>query len=375
MTIVNIITAIDSMKGSITSAQANSIVKEAFKDKDTLIEKVAIADGGEGTVEAFISNCGGEYKRVETYDLSGEIMLATFGWIQSEALAIIESADTAGIHLLDKTKKTHPLYTSTQGVGETIKAAINIGAKQIIIGLGGTGTIDAGIGALDALNFKFLDKDKNRLKAIGKNIKCIDSVCTNEIHPQLNDVKFILASDVSSYLTGLQGAVYMFGRQKGLLESEMKTYEKHMMHFQNEILAKASSKSGDGAAGGLGIGLRYFLQAKSISGLTLMTNYFKLNKKLSKADLVITGEGKIDDQSLQGKVPIGISRIAQRYNVPAIAFVGTIEGEPETFKKNGLSVVVPIIDKITNLNQAMNDTEQNLQRVAKRTKDLLFTLK
>lgn len=370
---MKIVTAIDSMKGSLSSVQANAIIDRVFSEQG-IVEQIAIADGGEGTVEAFINNYGGRYETIEAHNLVGEKIQATFGWMEKESLAVIESADTAGIQFLDSTLKTHPLNTSTQGIGETIQAAMDFGAKKIIIGLGGTGTIDGGIGALHALGFRFRDQKQNVLEPIGKNLAKIQTISTDKVDQRISTIEFILASDVTSYLTGSKGAVYMFGKQKGLREDEMAEYERSLESFQDKI-SENTILPGDGAAGGLGIGLRVFLKGRSVSGFSLVVEYSNLLKELEDADLVITGEGKIDDQSLQGKVPVGISVLSKKKKIPVIAFVGMVEGSPEKFKEYGIDVVLPTVDKLMTIEQAMEEAEESLYRVAQRTKDLLSIFK
>lgn len=371
---MKIITAIDSMKGSLSSIQANNVIEQVFSSQDISVKKIAIADGGEGTVEAFIENYGGSYQKANVHNLIGEEMQATFGWIEEEKLAIIESADTSGIQFLDGTVATHPSNTNSRGVGETILAALDLGAKKIIVGLGGTATIDGGIGALNALGVEFLDNNHKNIEPFGENLSKIQEVNSTNIDQRLNDIELIIASDVTSHLTGTKGAVYMFGTQKGLMKSELDEYEESLKSFQDRVLLGQSTEAGDGAAGGLGLGLRTLLKGKIVSGFSLLVEYSTLIEELNGADLVITGEGKIDDQSLQGKVPVGISRLAKENKIPVIAFVGSVEGNPKSFKKQGLNVVIPIVDKIMSIDQAMKNAKENLTRVAERTKDILFIL-
>lgn len=371
---MRILTAIDSMKGSLTSIEANQMIEDVFSSSTIQVEKIAIGDGGEGTVEAFVENCQGSFVTVACHNLLGEAIQADFGWLADEKTAIIESASTCGIQFLDFTSATHPKRTSSAGLGEMMLAAAQQGAKRIIIGLGGTGTIDGGMGVLSSLGVEFFDSNGELLQAIGGNLGKVATFSLANFTDKLGDIEIVLASDVKSPIVGETGAVKMFGEQKGLLPVEMDDYEKNMKHYSEVLLQGKSSEEGDGAAGGLGLALRAVLKARMASGFELLAEYAQLTKKIEKADLVITGEGRIDAQSLQGKVPVGISQLAKKHQLPVIAFVGSMQGEAVTFKEAGLDIVIPLVDEIMTLEQAMADAKTNLQRVAERSKDLLFLL-
>lgn len=373
---MKIVTAIDSMKGSMTSIEANNIIEKVFADENTEVKKIAIADGGEGTLAAFLENYKGKLEQIPAHDLSGNELTASYVWIASEKLAVIESADTAGIQFLTEESTTHPSNTNTFGVGETILAALHKGAKKVIVGLGGTGTVDGGIGAMAALGVIFIDSDGQHLEPIGKNIGKVAEISYAGVSPLINGVEFLLATDVNSYLTGDSGAVKMFGKQKGIHVNEQDSYEAMMSHYE-KILLRSSGKgkvAGDGAAGGLGIGLRVLLNAEVLSGFKIISEYSGLTKELENADLVITGEGKMDAQSLQGKVPVGISMLAKQRSTPVVAFVGMFDGDLSLFKEAGIDVVVSIISKITTLETALSQAHSNLEKAAITVKNLLFLL-
>lgn len=369
---MKIISAIDSMKGSLSSIEANEIIGNVFQSEETEVVKIAIADGGEGTVEAFVTNAKGECRKSSTLNLLGEKIQAPFGWLEKEQTAIIETAAAAGIQFLDFTESTHPKNTSSVGVGKQILAAIDSGAETIIIGLGGTGTVDGGIGALFSLGVQFYDARGEELLPIGSSLGFINSIDTSNLDPRVHDVKFILASDVKSTLTGKDGAVYMFGKQKGIQEEEFLEYEEAMKNYEQVILRSDSPRNGDGAAGGLGIAFRKILNAEVQSGLELVIQHSKFKEELKTADLVITGEGRIDTQSLQGKVPVGIAKLAKEHHLPVIAFAGSVEGDDELFEKVGIDVVLPIVDKVTTLDDALSNAKRNLRNPAIRAKKLLY---
>ncbi|MGM0123619.1 glycerate 2-kinase [Enterococcus sp. AZ194] len=371
---MKILTVIDSMKGSLTSQEANAIVADSFREETLFVEEVAIADGGEGTVAAFLSNLKGERIVERCHNLYGKKMMGTYGWIPSQKLAIIETAETCGIHLLDGTEQTHPENTHSFGLAEQILSAMNKGAKKIIVGLGGTGTIDGGIGVLHGLGVRFLDSLGKIVEPVPKNFHKIRQFDASNLVTGLEQIEFVIAADVASKIIGDTGAVYMFGQQKGLLAEEMPDFENKMTNYSQVLLEGTNSEKGDGAAGGIGLALRRIVNARMCSGLELLAQYSSLEDKIKHADLVITGEGMIDSQSMQGKVPVGIAHIAQKYHKPVIAFVGSVQGDPEDFKQHGLSVIIPLIDQITTLEEAMLNAKDNLKRVATRTKATLLLL-
>ncbi|WP_207695766.1 glycerate 2-kinase [Enterococcus sp. DIV0212c] len=372
---MNIVTAIDSMKGSLSSIEANQIIAKVFAEQGHSVKEIAIADGGEGTVDAVVKNGDGQKIEVEVHALNGQLVKVEFGWFNSEKLAVIESAAASGIQYLDGTKATHPLNTSSYGTGELILAAIDQGAQTIVIGLGGTGTVDGGIGLLSALGLAFFDQENQLLLAKGSSLEKVHHFSTEHLDLRLSEVSFHIASDVTSPLLGKTGAVYMFGRQKGLAENEMDKYERGMKNYQEIICGTNDSVAGDGAAGGLGFAIRVFLNGSVRSGFELISEQAGLEAAIKQADLVITGEGKMDNQSLQGKVPVGIGRITKKYQVPVIAFVGSFNGDQQLFYEEGVSVILPIVDHITTLEEAMNEAEINLQTAASRTLALLTLMK
>ncbi|EOL49926.1 glycerate kinase [Enterococcus caccae] len=372
---MNIVTAIDSMKGSLSSIEANQITADVFRAQGHVVKEVAIADGGEGTVAAIVKNSAGQKIQAQVKALNGQSVTVDFGWFDSERVAVIESAAASGIQYLDGTEKTHPQNTSSYGTGELILAAMNLGAKTIVIGLGGTGTIDGGIGLLIALGVEFFDQTGQRLPAKGSSLANIAHFSVEHLDPRLAETTFLIASDVVSPLLGESGAVYMFGRQKGLTENELAQYESGMKHYQEVVSRTARLIAGDGAAGGLGFAIRVFLNGTFRSGFEFISEQTDLEQAIEHADLVITGEGQMDDQSLQGKVPVGIGRIAKKYNVPVIAFVGSFKGDQKQFSKEGVSVIIPIIDHITSLDEAMKEAKINLYKAVNRTLELLLLMK
>ncbi|WP_086315489.1 glycerate 2-kinase [Enterococcus sp. 7F3_DIV0205] len=372
---MKILTAIDSMKGSLSSIEANQIIADVVTKEGHTIEQVAIADGGEGTVEAVVKNNNGQKVAAHVQALDGSMIVAYFGWFEAEKLAVIESAAASGIQFLNDTAITHPKNTSSYGTGQLILAAIDRGARTIVIGLGGTGTVDGGMGLLSALGIEFFDSEHQKLSAKGSSLAKINSISKEGLDPRIQMIDFQIAADVKSPLTGPDGAVKMFGQQKGLEKAELDEYELAMTHYQTLVLKGESSAPGDGAAGGLGFAIRIFLKGTSRSGFDFISEQTGLETLIQQVDLVVTGEGKMDNQSLQGKVPVGIARIAKKYGIPVIAFVGRFSGDESSFYDEGISVIVPIIDQVMTLEEAMTHASGNLRRASKRALRLVTLIK
>lgn len=222
---MKIISAIDSMKGALTSKEANQIIKRTFEDEEISVESIAISDGGEGTVEAFVSSRNGQIKTTLCRNLKGEEIAIQYGWLADEKTMVIESAQTCGIQFLDGSGQTHPRNTNSFGLGEQLRMACKQGAERVIVGLGGTGTIDCGIGMLAGLGVTFFDSQGGPVVPIPENFKKIAKISTADIPTELNKIEMIIASDVQSVITGETGAVYMFGKQKGLKQDELAEFE------------------------------------------------------------------------------------------------------------------------------------------------------
>lgn len=370
---MNIFVAIDSFKGSMTSEEANQVVKNTLQNQHN-IETFPIADGGEGTVDSFVNLMKGSIISAPITGPNGKTISGKFGWIKSEKLAIIEVAEGAGI-----TKVTpdtlDPRKHTSYGVGEQILMALDLGAKEIIIGLGGSATVDGGIGLLQAIGVQFFDQMANKLGQLPIDLAKIGSLETSEIDPRLTHVKITVASDVTNPLCGPDGATYIFGKQKGLREEELASYDKAMQNYQmvvNQTTATTmQNEPGAGAAGGIGFALYSFLPTTFQSGFELLAQKGELASKIEQADIVITGEGKFDRQSMHGKVPVGISRMAKQVGVPTILFTGAVEGHILDLSEENIVAIIPIIDEPMSLAQAMESGPKLLGRAVKRTFQLL----
>ena len=370
---MKILAAIDSFKGSMESQTANEIVKQALPEHEVLM--FPIADGGEGTVDALTAVLRGQKITELITGPNGKKIQGTFGWVEKERLAIIEVAEGAGITKVPADSLDPRLHTS-YGVGEQIRSALDLGAQEIIIGLGGSATIDGGIGLLQALGVEFYDAEKQLLPMLPVKIGAVYNIQLEHMDPRLKEVKITVASDVTNPLCGPNGAVYVFGPQKGLMETELKSFDEEMARYQSVVNETTNSHyetaSGAGAAGGIGFAMYSFLGASIENGLHLLAEKGNLADKLEQVDLVITGEGKFDTQSLSGKVPIGISRLAKEKNVPVILFCGSTEENIIELAEENIAAVIPIVDQPMTLEEAKKKGPELLSRAVKRSFCLMF---
>jgi glycerate 2-kinase len=368
---MKIVVAPDSFKGSMLSADASRSIQKALLEIDSTIEVVNLpmADGGEGTVDAILAAVGGEKIIKTVEDPLGRPVEAAFGWIKSQKTAVVETAAASGLPLLHESER-NPYLASTYGTGQLIKSALDQGAETIILGIGGSATVDGGTGCFQALGVKFMNAIGGEMKMCGGNLRGVERIDLSELDDRLKDVTFIVASDVTNPLLGEEGAVAVFGPQKGVKKAELPVFEEGMTHYA-AVISKATGRSlinepGSGAAGGFGFSLQSFLNVELKSGFTLISEIGKLELHIASADLVITGEGKMDTQSLYGKVPIGVARLARKYKVPVVAFSGQIAGDMKAYKKEGLSLVFPIVDEPMLLSEAMEIGEELLYKASKR---------
>lgn len=373
---MKIIIAPDSFKGSLTSREAAGIINQAVLAVDPSIETVQIpmADGGEGTVEAILWNRKGEMVTCRVHDPLGRLIEASYGWVAAEKTAIVETAAASGLPLLTSAE-IDPEKASSCGTGELIKDALARGAETIILGLGGSATVDAGTGLFQALGVKFFAEDMSEIEWTGGRLERIAAMDITGLDPRLKMADIIIASDVTNPLLGKEGAIAVFGPQKGVGKDRLEYFEQRMRHF-SELAASESGRRmadepGSGAAGGIGFLLMTLLDVKFQSGLDLIAEMSGLEKHLEGADLVLTGEGRIDGQSFFGKVPVGIGRIAQERGVPVIAFTGAIGAGTEKLEQEGVAAVIPIVDGPLSLAEAMMDSENLLSAAATRLMKIL----
>lgn len=353
---MNIVIASDSYKGSCSTLEVAGSIEKGFKRiyPRANITKIPIADGGEGTVDAIVHWVNGSYETVQVLDPLGERIEAKYGVIHGDT-AIIEMAAASGLTLVDQ-NRMNPLITTTYGTGQLIRSAMENGIRKIYVGLGGSSTNDCGVGMAQALGYSFKDRNGNEVGFGGGVLSSIVEIDFSKAHPLLKETEIIILSDVDNPLYGPSGAAYVFAPQKGADAHMVKTLDDHLRYF-NGIITKylaedMSSYPGVGAAGGLGFGMMAFCNAKLVPGIEEVLNIVHMDKHLKNADLVFTGEGRIDGQTKHGKVPLGVAKRALKYDVPVIAIVGSIgEGYKENYDL-GMDIILDIVNKPMTLEEA-----------------------
>lgn len=378
---MKVLIAIDSFKGSISSYQAGVAaelgVKRAIIDAETIISP--LADGGEGTVSAITPSLGGELVTVSVTGPLGDKINAVYGVIKSSKTAIIEMSAAAGITLIDEELK-NPLNTTTFGVGEIIKHAITEnGCRKFIIGIGGSATNDGGVGMLQALGFSFKDKNGREIERAGKGLANLADIDNSKAIIELKDCEFFIACDVTNPLCGLNGCSYVYGPQKGATDKIVKDMDLWLNNYA-DLTFKTIGKDfkdyqGAGAAGGLGFAFLAYLNGKLESGIDLVIRLTELEDKIKVADIVVTGEGKLDGQTRMGKAPIGVSKIAKKYNKPVIAFAGAVASDAKLLNECGIDAFFPIVQSPCSLSDAMDveNAKNNLSKTVEQAFRLIAT--
>lgn len=379
---MKVISALDSFKGSMSSIELSNIVEKGIKKiyPTAKVEKIPLADGGEGTVEALVSSTNGKIIEIMGTDPLGRKINTNYGILGDGKTAVIEMAKASGLDLL-KEEERNPLLTTTYGTGELIADAIKKGYRKIIIGLGGSSTNDAGVGMLQALGFKFLDSYNNELGMGGKELNKIKFIDKSNVIKNLDKCKFEIACDVKNPLYGKNGAAYIYGKQKGATEKMIEELDLGLRNFA-KIVSRTENKkidniAGAGAAGGLGGGILAFLNSELKSGVDIVIKNSHLEDKLKDADFLITGEGKIDNQSNMGKAPIGVAKLAKKYGVPVIGLAGSIGKNIEQLHEEGLTAAFSIIKEPILLKEAMKKdvTENFLQKSVEELFRLIKSIK
>ncbi|WQC50769.1 glycerate kinase [Lactiplantibacillus plantarum] len=368
---MKVLVTIDSFKGSFSSAEAATVATRVFNHYGVQSTGVTLADGGEGTSAAFLANQeDGHWETVMVHDPCGKVIDAKYAYVPTKHIAVIDAAMASGIQSV-KTDLgfIDPVTTSSAGTGELIMAAIKHGATKVIVGLGGTGTTDAGIGLMGVLGAKFYDSYHQLLPAVIGSLALIDHVDLSNIATE--NVQLIACTDVDSYLTGASGAVQMFGPQKGLTELDLKHFELWFQHFSQQVDPTYQGRLvGDGAAGGIGFALR-LLGATTMPGFQLMSHVAQLDDKIAAADIVITGEGQLDQQSLHGKLPVQVAQRAQRFHKPCLCVAGNIKLTVPELQAAGFTTAFSLVQQVTDLESAIREGKQNLALLMERLVPLL----
>ena len=375
---MRVVVAIDSFKGSMSSLEAGEAISNGIKKahKDTEVEIRPLADGGEGTVEALSIGMGGRLINVDVTGPVGRKVSAVYGIVDSSKTAIIEMSQAAGITLVSGNEK-NPLYTTTFGVGELIKDAINKGCRHFVVGIGGSATNDCGIGMLQALGYEFLDKEGNQVGFGASGVRDIVSIRDENVIKELSECYFRVACDVNNPLCGELGCSAIYGPQKGATKemvADMDGWLKNYSKIVKEKYPDADSEyPGTGAAGGLGYAFFNFTNSKLESGIKIVLDETKLEEYVKDADIVVTGEGRLDHQTVMGKAPVGVANIAKKYNKKVIAFSGSVTEDAGVCNEHGIDAFFPILRRIVTLEEAMQTdiAKQNLTDTAEQVFRLL----
>ncbi len=344
---MKIVIATDSFKGSLTSFKAADAIGKGFLKvlPKTEIVKIPMSDGGEGTVKCLIEATEGKYFKEYVSNPLGKRIEAEYGILGDGETAVIEMASTSGILLIPK-EKQNPLYTTTFGTGELIRKVLQRGYKKIILGLGGSTTTDGGAGALQALGVKLLDSKGKNIKPGGLYLKELDKIDISRIDKNVKNTELILMCDVNNPLLGHQGAARVYSSQKGASPSEVKLLERNLLHFakiiKRDLGKDISNIPGSGAAGGLGAGLSSIFNTEFKSGIEVAIEITELSRRMEETDLVITGEGELNFQTLYGKVPFGVAELAKKKNIPVIIFVGNIKKDTEKLYTNYFDKIISL---------------------------------
>lgn len=360
----NFILVPDSFKGTLSAIEVCNIMKSSIKNlyKDANIISVPVADGGEGTVDAFLYALGGEKKSVWVSDAFNEQKILAHYAMLKDDIAIIEMATCAGLPLVKN--RLEPDKTTTFGVGELIIDAINSGAKKIILGLGGSATNDGGCGMASALGVKFKDEQDQEFIPTGGTLSQIYKIDMNNIYSKIKDVEFISMCDVDNPLCGRLGASAVFAPQKGADEDMVKLLDEGLAHLakiiKRDLYIEVKDIKGAGAAGGLGAGSIAFLQSKLTKGIDVILDTINFDELVSKADIVFTGEGKFDSQSLHGKVVMGVANRSQKYKTPVIVVTGVIgENIQEAYNK-GITAIFSINKEPMEFSKSALKSKENM---------------
>lgn len=354
---MNVLIAIDSFKGSLSSSEAGSAVKDAvFKaDKNSSVTVIPLADGGEGTVDALSKSLNGDIIEITVTGPLGQPVKAKYCLLDDKT-AIIEMAEASGITLLPE-EKCNPLHTTTYGVGEIIKDAIARGSRNFIIGIGGSATNDGGTGMLSALGFNFTDKNGNKIPFGALGLSELTEISCDDVIPELRNCRFRIACDVTNPLCGENGCSKIFGPQKGATPEMIEDMDIWLNNY-SKLCKRISDKAnpdfpGSGAAGGLGFAFLTFTDSVLESGFRIVSDITKLEENIMKADIVVTGEGKLDGQTIMGKAPIGVAELAKKHNKKVIAFSGVVSDDAEICNEYGIDAYFPILRQIATTENAM----------------------
>lgn len=371
------VVAPDSFKESMTAKEVCDAMERGIKQANPAVEvvKVPMADGGEGTVDSLVDATNGQRVTVEVTGPLGNKISAYYGILGNGTTAVIEMAKASGLEIVEK-KKRNPMITTTFGTGELIRGALDHDVKEIIIGLGGSSTNDGGSGMAQALGAKLLDQNNHQISFGGGNLDKLDRIDISNLDSRLQDVKIILASDITNPLIGKDGASRVFGPQKGATPEMVEKLENNLQHYakiiKRNLNKDVASVSGAGAAGGLGAGLMAFTTCEMRRGVDLAIEVTKLEEKIRDADYVFTGEGGTDFQTKFGKTPYGVAKLGKKYHKPVISLAGYLGEGIDSLYSEGFTAIFGIIPGACDLSTALKNGPSN---VARTTENIVRLLK
>lgn len=366
---MKMIIAPDSYKGSLSSEQAAEAISRGVLKAipEATVIQVPIADGGEGTLDCMIALGAGQKVPVQVSGPLGARLTAAIGLLGDGQTAVIEMAQASGLCLI-RSDERDPGTASTFGTGELLRAALDRGCREFILALGGSATNDGGAGMLQALGIRLLDSDGREVGRGGDELGRIATIDTSAFDPRIRESRFTIASDVQNPLVGPEGATYVFGPQKGGAPEQLMRLEQHMIHWADKVEQttgiRLHDRPGAGAAGGIGGAFLAFFPSTIRRGIDVVIEHTKLREHLADADLVITGEGRIDSQTASGKTPMGIAQEAQKYGVPTIALAGSVGADIQALYAYGIKALFSLADGPMPLEDAIKQADHLLERAA-----------
>ena len=372
---MKILIAPQSYKGSISAIKVAEAIKQGalniFPDIKSLI--IPVADGGDGTLETLVESTNGTIHNSNATGPLGNSIPVIWGTLGDSKTAIIEMARISGLALVPQNKR-NPYYTTSYGLGEIIKEALDLDYRKFIIGIGGSATNDGGAGMAQALGAKLTDENKKPIDLGGLALNEITKIDISGIDPRINESEILVACDVNNPLCGPNGASFIYGPQKGASPEMVKTLDDALYHFGSQLIRDTGINimeiEGSGAAGGIGGGMVGFLNAKLKPGIEIVLDSLDFDKSLKNVDLVITGEGQIDFQTVFSKAPIGVAKHAKKYNIPVIAICGSLGENYQDVHSHGIDAVIPIIPKPMDLKNASD----NAYELIKNTSEQIFRI-
>ena len=375
---MRILIAPDSFKGSLSAVEFCQIAAEAIERviPNAEVRKLPLADGGEGTVESLVTTTGGQMKYALVTGPLGDQVEAFYGILGDKKTAVIEMASASGLPLVSEDKR-NPMHTTTFGTGELIKKVLDEGCTSLIMGIGGSATNDGGAGMLQALGFQLLDEKGREIEWGANGLLDLRQISSENADPRLNDLKVEVACDVDNPLVGPSGASAVYGPQKGADAAMVRVMDQALMNFaqciQEQLGLEVAHLKGAGAAGGLGAGLHAFLQAELKMGFEIIRSTVGLDDILAEGyDLVITGEGQMNDQTVRGKLPAGIARLSKKEGIPVVAIVGSIGTGTEAMYDVGITSIFSVINRPMNLENAFNEAKELLSSTVEQVVRLMI---